>query len=1041
MFKNRINFNNRIIKQLSIILGFIVFSSIIFLFLIVKPASIGISYDWETPLSLNYFIKTPLNSVWVNNGQIIPGNTYYFQIFYWLLMSCHLDNVLITVLFLVFIFSFSAYFIYLLLKKISSPSWIAILSGLLYITSSQLLLITHHGYTNYLISFCFTPLLIYFYLSYLEKPKFVVALTGAVVFNLAASQINFYVINSFILLIFSCFYFKQWRLIIKLILIYLVVNVLLSASWFLVYLNDLRSLKNLNTSALNVAYAGFQRNSLMDLFYLPWVFWSIKDYLTTLHLKWFYYIWTFGQILIFSLPFVVYGFYRKKINAVLSKLFMAGFILLAFGFLLTKGGAQPFSWTGDWFYKLPFSGLFRDLNYFYYLVTFSIIWLFALAVYILSANIKKDKYYQRLFFSLLALFVLINAFPYILNVYQSRLHRYELKLGAYDSLIEKYNNDLSDFRLLWLPGGFYVQYNDGQLYYAGRNPLINLVTKEDLPDLGPETSQPSLLTKVLEFGYCSRIKNCTERLLGLFNVRDIINLKKDFSSTASLTADRNLMRNEKYWTASYYDTWSKNLNDAAKALTNDFFDVYQLSDKQYLPHLYVPKELTWIEGDSKNILDGIIMTKENQTGYIINDTFRSNVNKVIIPLEFSEDSGLKFYHNDYQIVTSFNVPEDGTYQLIYYQKHRETTSPGVIFKVMGLDLDHRIITLEKVDNSESRLDQQNPLVSGNLFLRKGGYQVALSNTINDLNLVVDSSFEIGGWSEPTYDCTSVESDYQVNKTEDREHYLQFHNKQKQVCQTRVVGGLQPHQKYLFAYDVQHVSGEKPVVCLKLDEQDYCHGINMMAENNYWQHFEFIFEEGDSNRALIYFAVPGSANKSINNFDNFELRQVGLPETMSLVKDKPAAGYQVSYIEYRKISNTKYRVILKSASGNIPLVFTENYNLHWMAYVKSENSSQPADIKENKTGGTIQNNSLPTGGLWETQNLPVIKDHQKINGYSNVWYYPVENGPKDVEIIIEYKPQKLFVIGQYLAIITFSLIILFFVIKDFLKISFINKTKN
>lgn len=1034
MFSKKINLHNKTTRNLLILLIFIVFSFSIFLFLIARPAAIGISYDWSPPLSLNYFVNTPLNSSWINNGPTTPGNYFYIPIFYWFLLNCHLNSIFINIVFLIFVFSFSAYFLYKLFKKINLPSWIGIIVGLLYITSSQLLLVTHHGYTSYLVSICFTPLLIYFYLSYIEKPKFATALIGAVIFNLAANQIQFFIINSIILLIFSCFYYQYWKSIIKLFVVFIIVNFLLSAQWLLVYLFNLHGISNFSQNLLQNSYQGFQQNSIMDIFYIPFVSWSVKEYLQSLHLKWFFNLWSFCQILIFGIPFVIYGIYRKKASFAVNKLFMVGFVLLALGFLLTKGRAEPFSWLGDWFYKLPLSGMFRDLNHFYYLITFSILWLFSLAIYILYINVNKEKYYQWMFFGILIVFLLINVFPYLLNVYQSRLHQYHLA-DAYNLLIKKYNQDNNDYRLLWLPTGFYVKYNDGQPYYSGLNPLVSMVTKENLSDLGPELGQPSLLTKILEFGYCSQIKNCTERFLGLSNVRDIINLKRDFSSTASLTDNRNLLRSEKYWTKEYYDIWAKNLSNTAKTDASDYYDIYQLSNEQYLPHIYVPKELSWIDSDQKNILDGIILTKDTRAGYLVNDSYRSNVNKLIVPLEFSEDSGLEFSHNDYQIITKLDVPEDGDYQMIFYQKHRGTTSPGVILTVKDLDLDNKEIFLEKIDYSENQLKKQNPFKSGYVFLRAGEYKLVLSNTVNNQNLVVNSSFEIGGWPEPTYDCASEESDYEVNKAEDHEHYLQFHNQQKRVCQTRVVGDLQPNQKYLFSYDVQHLSGAKPVICLKLNEQDYCHGISTMVDNNNWQHFEFVYEQGESDRALIYFYVPGSNNLSINNFDNFELKNVGLPETISFVKDKQPASYQVSNIEYRKINNTKYRVILKSASGIIPLVFTENFNPNWMAYVKSE-SEILSDNKENNSGTTIQNNNLPVGGFLETRNLKVIGDHQKINGYSNVWYYQVENGPKDIEIILEYKPQKLFIIGQYVAIITFGLIIIFFIVKDFLKISFI-----
>lgn len=1014
---------------------FFLISTTFFVSLFFRVGDIGISYDWSVPLSADTFIKSPLTSFWNNGVATPPGNFYYVQLFYWLLLNFHVDSGVITKIFLILTFSFSAFSIYLLFKKINLPSWIAVMGGLLYISSAQLLLITHHGYTSYLFSIGFTPLLVYLNLSYLEKEKFSVALAGAVVFNISASQIQFFVINFILLFVLSCFYYRRWKSVIKLFVIFLIVNFLLSASWLLVYLSNPQGITTFNQGLLQHSFQGFQKNVIMDLLYLPFVSWSVKEYLQSLHIRWLYDIWAISQIAVFGLPFVIYGIFRKTISPIINRLFRIGFVTLLIGMVLTKGRAEPFSWLGDWFYRLPLSGMFRDLNHFYYLITFSVVWLFALGIFVLHSNLVKEKKYRRIFFVIVTAFVLLYVSPYLLNVYRSKLHQYQLS-DSYYSLIQSYNNDKDDYRVLWLPIGFYVKYNDNQPYYSGINPLINLVAKEDL---GSAANKSSLLTEVLQFGYCERVKNCSERFLGLFNVRDVINLKRDFSSIAASVDDRSAFRNERYWTQEYYASWTKKLNDVVKKETNDYFDVYQLSAGQYLPHIYVPEALTWVAGNERNILDGVILNPNNRSGYLTNKDFRDNAKQLIIPLEFTEDSLLDVTHNSYQIITKMNIPEDGPYQIVYYQKRRDTTSPGVIFTITNVDLDNKTVLLEKKDGSERQLQKNNPFYSGKVFLRQGEYKLSFSNTVNNQNLVVNPSFDIGGWPEPTYDCTSEESDYEVKQSPEREHYLQFRNKQRRVCQTRVIGNLQPRRKYLFSYDVQHIAGEQPVICLKLNEEDYCHGINTMTDTADWQHREFIYEQGESDRALIYFSVPGSNRESINNFDNFELRQVDLPETISFVNERDPTAYQVSQIEYRKISNTKYRVILKSASGNVPLIFTENYDVNWQAYVKSESDSQTDTIKKS-SGETIQNDNLPTGDLWETSGLKSINDHHKINGYSNVWYYQAGPKPKDIEIIMEYKPQKLFMIGQFISVITLGFIILFFIIRNFLNVSFIRKNR-
>lgn len=1010
------------------LLLFTTVSCVMLLFLLVRPTNIGLSYDWNTPLSSDIFLKTPLATSWVGNSPAMPGNAYAVQALYWLLLNIHIDSAFITIGILIVLFTLSAYFFHLLLKKVGVPFRLSLAVGVLYLASSQLLLVTHHGYVSYLVSFCLTPLLVYCYLKYLERPRFAVALAGAVVFGLAANQIQFYVINLIILFIFSCFHFRNWRFILKLLAVYAVVNVLLSAPWLLVYLNDTVGLRNLGASSLQLGYTGFQQNSIMDLLYIPYVAWSVKEYLGSLHIGWLYNIWAVCQIAVFGLPLVIYGVYRKKIAPAVNKLFLIGFVTLMVGLLLAKGRGEPFGWLGDLFYRLPLSGLFRDINHFYYLITFSAVWLFALAVYVLHANLRQGKRYKGIFFGVLIAFVLLNASPYLLNVYKSRLHQFKLS-DAYSTLIQRYNSDKGDYRVLWLPTGFYVKYNDNQPYYSGVNPLVNLVAKEDF---GSTPDRVSLLNEVVQFGYCQRIQDCTERFLGLFNVRDIINLKKDFSSAETSTANRATFRDERFWTKEYYASWTDKLHDVTKNISNDSYDVFQLSDKQYLPHLYVPEQLTWVAGSETNMLDGIILSSNYRTAYTINDTVRNEVNKLITPLEFTEDSVLDVSHNNSQIITKMNVPEDGNYQVVYYQKRQDATSPGVTFSVKSIDLDGKTILLEKNDNSERQLRKNNPLYSGTVFLRQGKYRLLLSNAINIKNLVNNPSFASGAWPEPTYNCTSDVLDYSIEKSETRKHILQFHNTHRDVCQTKVVGNLQPHQKYVFSYEAQHVSGEQPTICLKLTEDGPCHGVSTLDDNTKWQHKEFVYEQGDSDRALIYFSVSGSGRASVNNIDEIELRQVALPETMSFVENRESAPYhRVSQVEYRKISNTKYRVILKAASGTVPVVFTENYNANWQAFIMSESDSR-SGASSPGTGETVQNDGLSSGGFWEVRGLKAISDHRKINGYSNVWYVDAGNDPKDIELVVEYKPQRLFTIGQRISIVTAAFIIMFFVVTGIIK---------
>lgn len=144
------------------------------------------------------------------------------------------------------------------------------------------------------------------------------------------------------------------------------------------------------------------------------------------------------------------------------------------------------------------------------------------------------------------------------------------------------------------------------------------------------------------------------------------------------------------------------------------------------------------------------------------------------------------------------------------------------------------------------------------------------------------------------------------------------------------------------------------------------------------------------------------------------------------------------IEYRKIDQTKYRVILRGVKGIIPLIFLDSYHSGWGIYLDDfKNSSlKSVDKYVSKSYyGTRQDDRLPSirtfNSLFVKQS-PTL-DHLKFNGYSNGWFLDIEDickeegvcylnkdGSKDVSLIVQFWPQRLYYIGLWVS--SFTLII-------------------
>ncbi len=132
------------------------------------------------------------------------------------------------------------------------------------------------------------------------------------------------------------------------------------------------------------------------------------------------------------------------------------------------------------------------------------------------------------------------------------------------------------------------------------------------------------------------------------------------------------------------------------------------------------------------------------------------------------------------------------------------------------------------------------------------------------------------------------------------------------------------------------------------------------------------------------------------------------------------------ITFKKINPTRYVVDVK-ADRPFWLVFSESFHAGWKAYVRpSTVNHESSTIKTEHWSALIS--------TWKDKGKRVeLTEHQMVNGYANGWYVPVgqrsevrsqkseewkEKMPEDFQIVLEYKPQRLFEVGVLISGITF-----------------------
>jgi len=136
-----------------------------------------------------------------------------------------------------------------------------------------------------------------------------------------------------------------------------------------------------------------------------------------------------------------------------------------------------------------------------------------------------------------------------------------------------------------------------------------------------------------------------------------------------------------------------------------------------------------------------------------------------------------------------------------------------------------------------------------------------------------------------------------------------------------------------------------------------------------------------------------------------------------------ASYSQPQITFEKIHPTKYLIKVKNAKNSFPLIFSESFHSQWKIYLKKSN---PISYKLK----VYPPNWRAKNYIWDTWfKKPLVSEenHWMVNGYANGWWIEWQENKKarkqeskknyDLELILEYWPQRLFYLGLIISIFT------------------------
>lgn len=174
----------------------------------------------------------------------------------------------------------------------------------------------------------------------------------------------------------------------------------------------------------------------------------------------------------------------------------------------------------------------------------------------------------------------------------------------------------------------------------------------------------------------------------------------------------------------------------------------------------------------------------------------------------------------------------------------------------------------------------------------------------------------------------------------------------------------------------------------------------------------------------FYKITSKSNYKINSAIYFKTQNKGQIDKLNALSN----SLEGIHMEFKKISNVKYRVLVHKARKPFPLVFNEAYHKDWKLYLIG-NQNLDIGLKGNFVSHsryqTIQNDNLRNGNLWETFFKRHISDglHLTANAYANSWIIDPgaickdnnicarnSDGSYELEFVAEFWQQRILYLG-------------------------------
>lgn len=382
----------------------------------------------------------------------------------------------------------------------------------------------------------------------------------------------------------------------------------------------------------------------------------------------------------------------------------------------------------------------------------------------------------------------------------------------------------------------------------------------------------------------------------------------------------------------------------------------------------------------------------------------------------------------------FKVPKNATSLIVrlkgYPDASRQSTATTNYDQVKLTPLEKRIDLsgAYKQDFKQLRLENRNTISAK---IHDSGYSYS--------NLISNPSLEKGLWQKEVGDCNDY--DRKPNLSMRLSGAASHGSKSLELTASRHIACTGPSAitvkegaTYLFKFDYKAKKGESAGYYLGFDDQNNTNSFEKLdVDTNEWSNFSKVIHVPYGATKLSFnvygFSKENNGIKNITKYDNFSLTRVPNLDNKYYLVSKTDSKYTLPKgIAYSLEDPTHKQVTIRGASDNFYLKMSEKYNKNWTI--------------AQSTDQNLFTQSIPHFNTSE----PAGIEHFELNGYMNGWSVNTEkyckqtyskcvkntDGTYDINLGIEYPPQRWFNVGIAIGILSLIGIVLYLFIGTLTK---------